>query len=442
MNLLDLKIIHIGNIAGNAYLNAKFQRKMGIQADVLVYDYRFAVGQPEWEDAYFKETEKFDVFNPDWNKIDLGNFKRPEWFKDIFIKQDGRVKKLIKIILKIVYLIIQRNKIKSEYKNTFFYLLKNTAEKKNFLKEIIKDFIIIYNYWWMAQKIKPLIRGYDIIQAYGLDPVIVMFADTKIPIVAFEHGTLRDLPFENTIKGKLLSLAYKKARKVIITNPDCVDAGEKLKLKNFFFIPHPLDENNFKPMKSRLRQELELKYDKDFIIFHPTRHNWEIKKNQEIIKAFSKFLQINPKSLLIFCDWGQDQKKSKKLIEELKIEKNIIWLPILSKKRLAEYYNASDIIADQFSPNIFGTTTPEALSCEKPSIINLEKDYALKTFKEMPPIAKAGNSEEIYDWLIKFYQNPFLRKKMGEEGRHWILKYHSSKVVTEKLIDVYKDILK
>ena len=74
-----LRVLHIGNIANNAYNNAKIQRRFGIDADVLSFDYYHIMACPEWEDADFKGTIKNDMF-PDWWSVDLRGFRRPRWF--------------------------------------------------------------------------------------------------------------------------------------------------------------------------------------------------------------------------------------------------------------------------------------------------------------------------------------------------------------------------
>ncbi len=48
-----VRVLHIGNIANNAFHNAKLQRKLGLDADVLCYDYYQLMGCPEWEDSEF-----------------------------------------------------------------------------------------------------------------------------------------------------------------------------------------------------------------------------------------------------------------------------------------------------------------------------------------------------------------------------------------------------
>src|SRR5437867_7691925 len=73
-----MKILHVGNIANNAYNNAKFLRRKGVEADVLCYDYTHVMAQPEWEDAKFEEQP--DEFHPRWDQYDLHGFKRPHWF--------------------------------------------------------------------------------------------------------------------------------------------------------------------------------------------------------------------------------------------------------------------------------------------------------------------------------------------------------------------------
>ena len=51
-----LRVLHVGNVAGNAYLNAKFLRAAGAECHVLSYDYYHPIGTPEWEDGVQRPT--------------------------------------------------------------------------------------------------------------------------------------------------------------------------------------------------------------------------------------------------------------------------------------------------------------------------------------------------------------------------------------------------
>ena len=79
-----LRVLHIGNIANNAYNNACIQRQYGIEADVLCYNYYHIMGCPEWEDSDVQERSSaaagLDHFKPDWWATNLRGWNRPRWF--------------------------------------------------------------------------------------------------------------------------------------------------------------------------------------------------------------------------------------------------------------------------------------------------------------------------------------------------------------------------
>ena len=74
-----LRVLHIGNIANNGYLVAKFLRRIGVEADVLCYDYYHAMGTPEWEEIPIKH-DYGDDYRPRFSREDIGDYERPRWF--------------------------------------------------------------------------------------------------------------------------------------------------------------------------------------------------------------------------------------------------------------------------------------------------------------------------------------------------------------------------
>ena len=74
-----LRVLHIGNIANNAYLIAKFLRRAGVDADVLCYDYYHIMGTPEWEELDIQH-DWGDDFRPHFAPEDIGDYRRPDWF--------------------------------------------------------------------------------------------------------------------------------------------------------------------------------------------------------------------------------------------------------------------------------------------------------------------------------------------------------------------------
>ena len=78
-NPRPLKVLHIGNIANNAFVASSILNSNAIESHVLAADYYHTHGCPEWESAEIKGDWGDDFF-PAWHKVDLGGYKRPRWF--------------------------------------------------------------------------------------------------------------------------------------------------------------------------------------------------------------------------------------------------------------------------------------------------------------------------------------------------------------------------
>ena len=74
-----MTILHVGNIANNAYNNAALLNSLEIDSDVICYDYYHIMGCPEWEDAEF-EGGLLDQNKPNWGSVSLDGYQRPNWF--------------------------------------------------------------------------------------------------------------------------------------------------------------------------------------------------------------------------------------------------------------------------------------------------------------------------------------------------------------------------
>ncbi len=73
------RMLHIGNIANNAYNNARLLNQLGLDCDVICHNYYHVMGCPEWEDADFSGDIRNDFF-PAWERVRLNGFQRPRWF--------------------------------------------------------------------------------------------------------------------------------------------------------------------------------------------------------------------------------------------------------------------------------------------------------------------------------------------------------------------------
>ncbi len=72
-----LRVLHVGNVANNGYLNAKLLRRVGVEADALCDEWHM-ISQPEWEDAPI-DWNGGDPEAPLMEAAAAAGWHRPEW---------------------------------------------------------------------------------------------------------------------------------------------------------------------------------------------------------------------------------------------------------------------------------------------------------------------------------------------------------------------------
>ena len=199
------------------------------------------------------------------------------------------------------------------------------------------------------------------------------------------------------------------------------------------FSPLGIDMERYKPQPPAERDHL--------VLLAPARHyHWE-KGNDRIIAAFAAYVQRNPTAELRMCGWGgNDQALSEMMVYKYGISKNVTWLPILSKPQLIKEYNGSDIVLDQFVYPASGSCTPEAMACGKPVISHIDPDLFTQHFDSVPPVAAANTTPEIYEQMCRL-EDEGLRRVLGSYGREWVQRNQDIKVVAEKEVRLYKQVI-
>ena len=507
------RVLHIGNIANNAYNNAKILNQAGLDCDVLCYDYYHMMACPEWEDAII-ERDYGSHFHPKWFSAGIKDFKRPAWFVQgplrlclkYLITRNGIKNKFLELIIsyvnqtkhlpfligflgyfnyKLVYKLVIEiyhliKRIISAIEvnllppiiSKFIYLILNANFLNIFKKsnanlyydevKIFKDlnrelsiefkkenFPKIKKYYYfnflLINKFTQLFSHYDFILAYSTDPIIPLIC--KKPYFSFEHGTLRDIPYEKNDRAKLTSLAYRKSIHTFVTNFDCKESANYLTKGRYTIINHPFDEDNKKVSHfnvDKTRKNLLTLLDSDFLFFHPTRHDW-LKKNGKgyADKANDKFLRVFVKLRkqglrigLITCDWGENVIESKKILSNF--EKNVYWEKPFNILKFKLMCNISDVAVDQFKLGSFGGVVFKALATGTPVLTYLEKKQIYKQFKIIPPVINCKSEKEIEHEIKKIFKNVSLLKDLGSKSEKWIKKYHGKAQTVNLQVDQFR----
>jgi glycosyltransferase involved in cell wall biosynthesis len=511
-----VKTAHSGNIANNAYLVAKFLRRLGEDAHAFHFRHEFIMGHPEWEDADFEGS--LDPFDPpDWRTIPFTNgYVRPDWvyylsgqvdpyvlppdapagaasrvtaatYGDTTTKPVGLVKRLRviqgalgqrfstlarqgqrtaaeEVELRLLHLFrdaaswvsiqrVERGVLLNDRLRNIRAAIHSVQSDSRAADagEVLRLRSLHFAPYWPSYVRLPY--EFDLVQHYGLEAIKGVLVPSRVPFVAFEHSTMRTLPLENTVQGRLLNLAYRTADACIITNPDVVSSARRLGLRDYRFIPHPIDERKYSPApdgtETKIRRELRQATGAELLFLCPTRHEWsnafDSKRSDRVIRAFARYLAdaAHPRAALVLCRWGRDVRASEQLVATLGIATSVVWRPPMHKTRLRDYYRSCDVVIDQFHESVgtFGTVTAEGLSCALPVITYFNPKVHEWCLPEMPPIQSALTEEEIAARLSELARNPELRRAIGNASRTWIIKWHGWERCARDHQRLHRDVL-
>ena len=520
------RIAHVGNIANNAYSNAKFQRRLGLAADSYNYPFEFVFGHPEWEDADF--DAHLSLFQPpDWRAVPFTNgYLRPSWAKYLSgrrcpygyatydeasshiglsgqLLDTGRVWTAVpgnsgtpgqRVSLAVTlrrlirsagqrYATLARQGQPNALEWFQLYVLRGARLAMNYvwawrvqtglllndrLREMRVDMSEISGDSHLARlgrrlrpldytdltcwrSFRPLSQDHDLTVLYGPEVTKAGLLPPERPYIAFEHGTMRTLPFEDTVQGRLLALGYQLAEACIITNPDVLGSAKRLGLRHYRFIPHPVDETKYCPGETSLADELRRELRVPLIFFCPSRHEWsngsDSKRSDRVIRAFGRYVREAepaglPAAALVLTKWGTEVRASQQLCSELGIEGRVVWLHPMHKMCLLEYYRAADVVLDQFHEAVgsFGTVTVEAMACACPVIMYFNPQVHEWCLEENPPIQSALTTPEIYGRIVALAGSAERRAAVGAQSRAWVERWHGWQRVAGMHLELYREV--
>lgn len=534
-----LRVLHIGNIANNAYNNAKLLNKAGLDCDVICYDYYHIMGCPEWEDADF-DGEIKDQFFPDWKAVNLNGFKRPRWFAQgplvlciryLIAKRDGK-KLSARVLWSILgiarfircspigvavwnclrairnFLRFIRNCLQVAWNHLFavriqwfplgrlifysisfvcipfiilWYLLltfvilpaklirrlffrSKPVERENYsfegrVKELLKDFAKkfpdredkltendLMGYKHVIGLWRNLFSRYDIIQAYSTDVVLPMLANNR-PYIGFEHGTLREIPFNQNPQGRRTALGYNLAKHVLVTNTDCLKNAHILADGRVSIISHPYDEDREEEVTAslELRAKLFQLLDSNFLFFFPTRHDWvpgsgySDKANDVFLNAFCTLREEGYKVGVVCCTWGANVRESKDLLRQHGCSQYVYWSDTMGRIQFERTARASHVVVDQFKLGSFGGILFKAMAIGSPVCTYLEETAIRGRYPEIPPVINCRTEHEIVTEMKKIIESPAVLEDFSHASRDWIKKHHSSAETVTTQLSVFRD---
>lgn len=268
------------------------------------------------------------------------------------------------------------------------------------------SFITSYRY---VKHVMRLAYSFDLIQVIFLSYYhaflvpLLKIKEHKPLIVTCNGSDIRGVRGDVMLKKHTLRLADK----VIVVTPDLIShiplgvAAE--------WVVAPLDTQVFSPFETALYDKLHDGY--DFVLFHPSINHFQ-KRTHMVLDAYER------------------------LKKEYKVK--LVLSNQIAHEKMRHYYNAVDVVLDEFKYHILCYVSLEAMACEKPVINSFSFwDY----YEVPPPVLSADSSKQIYSHLAKLLDDANLRLKLGKRGRKFVKKVYDAKLVAKKMYNLYRKTL-
>ena len=143
-----------------------------------------------------------------------------------------------------------------------------------------------------------------------------------------------------------------------------------------------------------------------------------------LIKAVPHIIKEYPNMHVMLAGAGHVRPKLEKLVHDLKINKHVTFLGLISDEDKILAYNAGDIFVSPSFAELEGMTVLEAMACGKPIIVpNAEMNAARFFVDGNGFLFKTADHLDLASKILQLLTDTELRKKMGkvsfEKSKHY-----------------------
>ena len=272
---------------------------------------------------------------------------------------------------------------------------------------------------------------YDHRMTYGGSAVLGLLSDAPC-YMAYEHGTIRSIPFEDNPLGRLTKAAYEQADAVFLTNTDYATAKRRLEFDpdKRTYVPHAFDERPLLAFADANRPQQRA--DGPIRLFSPARQDWVLndparsKANHLVVEAAVELIASGHANFEItFVAWGDDVAATKALIAQHGVEPYFNWVEPLARNALWTRYVNSDAVLDQFLISGLSGVTYETLTLGCRTITKDDGICNKEFFGTPPPFLAAGTAAEIADRIRELIVDPHDLQGVGKASQDWVREFHS-----------------
>jgi len=330
------------------------------------------------------------------------------------------------------------NKFYEKNKIKYFILKRMKLGKIFFPMELIYD---LFRLKRIIREINP-----DIIHLQSTIPLfslfgIYMFRRNLILITV--HGYFKEEYKIYTFLRKIFyrffcvpieKFALSQIPYIIVLCPQLENMISKITRSKIFIISNGIDFNYIQKINSYGKKN----FPTIFFLGYLTKG----KGVENLIKAIHSVRKKVDNVKLYIGGIGPNMQKLKKLVQNLDLQENVIFLGYLNNKEKFSYMKSMDIFVLPSYWESFPIVLLEAMACGKPIITTNVggNPYAVQN-GENGFLLQPGNWDEISEKLIYLFQNKKLMNEMGEKSLKRVSEF-DWEIVAKQTREVYRKITK
>ena len=279
----------------------------------------------------------------------------------------------------------------------------------------------------------------------------------KPPFIQIVHGVLRDEYYQtlksgslspreklaNLLTWKLSQLEAESARNATLVIAVSNDSANKavqlydLNKTKVRVVPNGVDPERFKPTEgdSALKDNLGLR-DKHVILF--VGRLIPRKGLHFLINAAKPVLKERNDAMFVIVGDGPLKSSLDSHLRSLGISKNFLLLGDVKEHLLPSLYNCADIFVFPSVQEGQGIALLEAQASAKPIVafnVGGVKEAVRQSVSAL--LVEEGNSRKFAESILKLLSDFALRKRMGANGRKFVLANYTWRICAENMLKIY-----
>lgn len=285
---------------------------------------------------------------------------------------------------------------------------------------------------------------FDVIHSHflGFSTLICGIASriAKVPFVVTLHGA--EVLSENIIKRFYLTFP----EKIMCVSRYTAELTEKIADKSkIIVVNNGVDPKRLTTSKSEIQFRKQKKLINNCIMLS-VADLVKRKGIDTIINVLPSIKKDFPKLMYVIIGRGPEKESLLNIAKKLKVDKSVRFIDYVSDEELSNYYNACDIfvlmsrtLQKESAVEGFGIVFIEASLFKKPVIAGKSGGTSDAVIDGVTGfLVDPDNKNELQERITLLLKNPRLRKKLGTNGRDFVMKNMLWKHNAQKTLSVYK----